>query len=773
MAGAVLAAMRARNWVTSLAVPILAAIAVGIAVVVIAGANNGTGGTAPSSLAAGFPPARSAAADFTDTAALAGRGIRAPLGQVATFDGTTVAVGAQTGTRISRARFFFSTDSGRTWQLGTADGDPPPGHAAALVAGGTHGWAAVGPGAVWISRNGRDWLLKSPLPQVAGDQITTLISTASGFLAAGTNVPGGDAAKASPVVWLSANGTTTWQRLSGAQLGLAAGSGRVLGITAAAANGGVIVLSGTVAGATPGSATWRSTDGGTTWTAVTVPAVGGAAATISGVAPLSAGFVAVRPAENGGFTRAVVYTSPDGATWHQSAVLKTGDGAPLTVGLVSGGPAGAVVTGRADGFLIAFLTQDGVTWTGTDPVGTAGTEHVSGAALLPTGQAVIVGTSAGSAAQQRPMLTLIGTQGGPDQIDLRAIPGAFIPEIAVNAIAASNATQVAAGSADGFPALWVSTDGGSTWARAAGATPAVLTRPGDEQLTGIAHGTAGWLAVGGTATDTREHPVVVASAGGQTWTAMDRTAAFAGQGVVTSAVAAGPGGYVIVGRESAGGRTIAAAWQSTGLTGWQRGTDGQPGALDGTGNSQLNAVTATAQGFVAVGSAGPRAAAWLSATGRAWSLVTLPLPDSAVSAELQFAAANGNTVAALGTEVTATGQRIPFAAVSADGGVVWAQTLLPVPDATVTALAAAGGGFTATGTYGAPGSEDVVVWTLGPTAAPRTTWTAAMPDGMGLAGTGTQAITALTATGSTLTGVGFTATPASEQPTIWQSPVRN
>ena len=66
-----------------------------------------------------------------------------------------------------------------------------------------------------------------------------------------------------------------------------------------------------------------------------------------------------------------------------------------------------------------------------------------------------------------------------------------------------------------------------------------------------------------------------------------------------------------------------------------------------------------------------------------------------------------------------------------------------------------------------------MVWTLAPGAAPRTTWTAAAPDGMGLAGTGTQAITALTATGSTLTGVGFTATPASEQPTIWQSPVRN
>jgi hypothetical protein len=776
MVGAVLSAMRARNWVTGLAVPILAAISVGIAVVVIAGANNGTGGTAPPSLAAGFPPARPATADFAGTATLAGRGIRAPLGQVATFGGTTVAVGAQTGTRISRARFFYSTDSGRTWLLGAVQGDPPPGRAPALVAGGPRGWVAVGPAAVWISPNGRGWLLGPALPQLAGDQITTLVSTGSGFLAAGANVPGGNAAKASPVVWLSANGTT-WRRLGVTQLGLAAGTGRVLGITAAAANGGVILLSGTVAGATTSSAAWRSTDGGATWRMVTIPAVGGATAAISGLAPLSAGFVAVRPAVIGGSRRALVYTSPNGTAWHQSAVLQTGDGAPLTVGLVGGGPSGAVVTGQAHGLLFAFLSKNGVTWTGTDPVGTTGTERVSGVALLPTGQAVFSGTTVGSAAEQQPLLTLIGPQGGPNHVNLRAITGAYIPQLTVNAIAASNATQVAAGAADGFPALWVSTDGGSTWTRSAGATQATLTRPGAQQLTGVAHGTAGWLAVGGTATTTPEHPVVLGSANGQTWTAVDGAAAFTGQGLVTAAVVAGPGGYVVVGHQSAGGRTIAAAWQSAGLAGWQRSADAQPGALDGAGNRQMNAVTAAGQGFVAVGSAGSRPAAWRSANGRTWSLVTLPLPASAVSAELQFTAANGNTVAALGTEVTAAGQQIPFAAVSADGGADWAETPLPVPHgaaaAAVTALAAAGGGFTATGTYGTPGGENVVVWTLAPTAGPRTTWTAATPDGTGLAGRGTQAITALTATGSTLTGVGFTATPAGEQPTIWQSPVRN
>jgi hypothetical protein len=192
----------------------------------------------------------------------------------------------------------------------------------------------------------------------------------------------------------------------------------------------------------------------------------------------------------------------------------------------------------------------------------------------------------------------------------------------------------------------------------------------------------------------------------------------------------------------------------------------------------MNAVTATAKGFAAVGAVGPHPAAWLSATGRSWEIVTLPLPASATRAELGYVAANGGTVAAAGTAVTAAGRQLPFAAVSADGGTTWTETVLPAPSGkapatAVTALAAAGGGFTATGTYGSPGNEDVVVWMLARGAAPGTTWTAAAPEGTGLAAPGTQAITALTANGSALTGAGFAATQAREEPTIWQFPVRS
>jgi hypothetical protein len=242
--------------------------------------------------------------------------------------------------------------------------------------------------------------------------------------------------------------------------------------------------------------------------------------------------------------------------------------------------------------------------------------------------------------------------------------------------------------------------------------------------------------------------------------------------------AAGPSGYVIVGyqrvRPPQGGQahTIATAWWSAGLTGWQRTGDATAGALDGAGAArQMLAVTTGQKGFVAVGSHGRRPSVWTSPDGRSWSQADLPLPAGSSQAVLQHVASNGRTVVAVGAATTAAGRKVPFAASSPDGGRTWTETALPMPDgqATATALTASGRGFTAAGTYGGtPGHQDVVVWT----SANRSSWKAATPGGQGLTGPGIQAITGLTVSGSTLAGVGFTASPGGEQPVLWQSPVR-
>jgi hypothetical protein len=369
-----------------------------------------------------------------------------------------------------------------------------------------------------------------------------------------------------------------------------------------------------------------------------------------------------------------------------------------------------------------------------------------------------------------PRLSLLSADAAERSTGMDAVPGATQPQVAVNAVAAQAGSQVAVGSANGYPAAWISTDGGSDWTRATGATPAVLDRPGSEQLTGVAVSGAGWLAVGGAQAGTTQHPVVVVSPDGMTWSAVDNEAAFAGRDEYTTQAAAGPGGYVIIGYQESAGGDVAAAWHSAGLTGWQQATG--ENALDGeSGGRQMLGVTATASGYVAVGLQGNSPAAWLSPDGTSWSVMALPLPAGASRAVLLHVAAVGSTIVAAGMEQTLSGRLAPFVARSANDGTSWTEEALPVPSgsAQVTALAAAGQTFTATGTYGStPGHQDVVIWT----SSNGADWTTVTPAGQGLAGPGIQAITGLTVSGSTLTGVGFTASPASEEPLFWQSPIR-
>jgi hypothetical protein len=790
------AALHFRGAGVRVIIPIVAMMVFGVAVAVIAGANGNHDGPAPPPAALGFPPASLAGNAFA--AAATGRGINQMLGRVTSDGAEIVAVGSQQGARIARAQFFVSADDGRTWFMGHVQapggGPPPPGYAARFVAGGRGAWVALGPSSIWTSPDGRTWTLASTrsLPLQPGDRISVLKRTANGFIAVGSNAPADAASDPTPVVFLSQNGTT-WRRLGPSQLHLTTGTGAtagqgtaagaVLGLKSAAVDGRQILISGDVSAVQAvghprrsvtiqAGAAWLSSDGGTTWTLVIppgAPAGHGAQAQISGLAATADGFVALRPATVNRRAGVDVYRSPNGTSWAFTAALTAPQG--FVSDLVNDG---AVITGQAGPALVAFTSADGTTWRQAPAFGTAATQSLSGVAVGQGGTVVTAGTTANDPDSRQPLLTVLGGAAGtPRPVDIARIPGAADQELAVNDVAAGNGLQVAVGSANGYPAAWTSANGGSTWTRANGQTPAALTRPGVQQLTSVAYGADGWLAVGGVLAVAAPHPVVVVSGNASAWTAVDSEPAFGEPGLVTQAAAAGPDGYVIVGDQSVAGRTVAAAWWSAALTGWQRATVGSPAGAQSVASRQMRAVTAGPGGFVAVGQAGHAAAAWTSPDGRTWTQQNVPLPYGATRAVLQQVASDGHTVVAVGAALTDGGEQLPFAASSADGGRTWAEAALPVPRgrATVTALTAAGGEFLATGTYGStPGHQDVVVWTSASGTAAA--WHPATPAGQGLTGTGIQAITGLDVAASTVTGVGFTATPGGEQPVFWQFPVR-
>jgi hypothetical protein len=784
-----------RGWVlTATVIVALIATGVGVSIGVSANKRHAQAQTqvAPSP---DFVPATIASQDFTPYAASSSRGITQSEARLAGSGTEIVATAAQTGQRVPRAQFFVSLNDGRSWALGSltaaGGGTPPPGHAAQFVAGGAGKWAAIGPDSVWTSTNGQAWTLASTagLPQQAGDRVMVLKRTSSGFLAAGKNVPDADQAKETPVIFLSANGTD-WHRLGPGQLRLAAGNGRALDIRLAATDGNLILIAGDIAApAITGTGTsrhlvtvriggaWLSDDDGKSWTQVSVPTGHGAQPEFSDAAATADGLLLVRPAVADGVPVADVYRSGNGTAWTFVATLTASGG--FVPGLMNGGPAGAVLAGQSGQQLIAFVSANGISWRQVPAFGSATAEAVSGVAVTDAGAVVAAGSSAAVPGSSQQLITVTGATSDARRLNVAAIPGAVEPQLAVNAVAAQGRTQVAVGSANGFPAAWISSNGGATWHRGTGQTPAVLDRPGIQQLISVAHGSAGWLAVGDVAAEAASHPVVLVSADGSVWSAGDGESVFAAQGLSTAQAAAGRSGYVIVGDQIAvtadrgrarSTRMIAAAWWSTRLTGWQRAGDAVTGALDGTGSRQMLAVTATAVGFVAVGSHNASPAVWTTTDGRTWTEAGLRVPADATGAVLTHVVADGRAVVATGVAQTATGQ-VPFAARSANGGTTWSESDLPVPAgaAQVTALAAANGLFIATGSFGTtPGQQNVVVWT----SRDGATWKAATPTGRGLAGPGIQAITGLTASGNMVTGVGFTASPASEQPILWRFLIR-
>jgi hypothetical protein len=451
---------------------------------------------------------RTSASPFGTYPGEQGRGVFQTISRITAWGGTIVTTGAQVSDGVVRQQFFASADGGASWRLARdrlpGGGQPPLGYAATRLAGGPQGWVAIGtaaPESIWTSTDGLSWTLAARhgiTPQQPGDQIWVLTGTAQGFLAAGqAQGPGG---RPQAVIWTSHDGVA-WQRMGVAQAGLSGAQS----ISYAASSGQDTVISGTLASGA--AATWLSTDGGQVWTPVTVPAGHGAGDGITGLAANHTGLIAVRPGTAGD---GVAYFSPNGRSWQYSATLGAARG--FTPQVVKGSAYGFVVTGTdADGNYIAYTAPgDGAAWLPTGSLGPAASyASVPAATVAPGGTVIAAGSTAASKTSQQAVLLQASTAGPVRPVPLAGLPGAVVPQVAVNSRAAAGGEQIAVGSADGYPAIWRKAAGGG-W-RLVSSLPLVSAASGLAALTSITHGRAGWLAVGGPG------PVAFTSANGITW----------------------------------------------------------------------------------------------------------------------------------------------------------------------------------------------------------------------------------------------------------------
>ena len=397
------------------------------------------------------------------------RGVYQSIGRIVASGTTIVAMGSQVSDGVVRQQFFVSTNGGASWRLALVrlpgGGQPPLGYPAARLAGGPGGWLAVGPQAIWTSPDGTTWTLAAThgiTPQLPGDQMWVLNSTAQGFLAAGLAPAGHGASQA--VLWTSRDGLT-WQRETADQLGLAGPGETVTSISYITTRGQDTVIAGAVTkGGTTYSAAWLSTDGGSTWTRVSVPADHGAGLSITGLGFDGSGLIAVRPGRSAsGAADGVVYFSPNGQSWQYAATIDAVGG--WTPNLVKGSDYGFVVSGTtAAGQIVAYTgTGTGTAWQPTAPLGAAAGQTVDGVTVAPASTIIAIGATAASNVSQQPVFLEANTAGSVRPVPLASIPGATVPELAVTGLAIAGGQQVAVGSADDYPAIWRKASGGS-WA---------------------------------------------------------------------------------------------------------------------------------------------------------------------------------------------------------------------------------------------------------------------------------------------------------------------
>jgi hypothetical protein len=293
---------------------------------------------------------------------------------------------------------------------------------------------------------------------------------------------------------------------------------------------------------------------------------------------------------------------------------------------------------------------------------------------------------------------------------------------------------MAVGYADAHPAVWRHASDG-TWSLVSRALGGLTGH-----FTSVADGQDGWIAVGSMNVNGSVEPVVCWSPDGVTWTPQTALTNLAGNGAQFLGVAAGPGGYLVVGKDGSGNQAHVALWWSADLKNWTNGE------TSGGAGSFAAAAVAVGNGFVAAGAENNCHTIWTSPDGKDWTAHDLAKPSGATSATLSSIAADqsGRFVAA-GSATTRAGE-IPLVVTSSAGGAQLNQVVLGAAGqpAQVSAVTSTGNGFVAVGQAGPANAQHAVEWT----STDGLTWSAATR----ISAAGTSPVTALTDTGTMVTG---------------------
>lgn len=510
-------------------------------------------------------PAPQAGIDWGEPVRLPGSEFRSSAAHAVSFEGRII-VAATLLTADGLGIGIWTSADGLEWTLDTPDALTssaarglivgPDRLVLAGIAGVGRDLAPTVPAgrpAIWTSTDGQTWTAATGLPEAAGGGISDIAGDASGLMAVGYAASPRDGSCPQSAAWRSSNGTT-WDALPS--------PAECSGLYAVAGHGGTFVVHGQVPdpNAPPGSA------------GITLPAtwlVDGEAAweRLEGLPP-EARYVAVDGPDrfvgiltaltgvNGEVSPALV--SRDGRTWSRI------EGDPFEPDAPNHSP--LVALGYADAFFVAWMTGDGQgsgeihlarsvdgrAWT-LVPASTALSRAMPlSSVLIHKGSVVAFGGRTTLVASVSPPLP-----GGPSapvvlepDVVEAAMPGAGRPRAVVfrgeDALAVGSDVDMSTGDITGR--VWRGSAAGGWDAVAA-------TGLEGADLTGLAEGPGGWLAIGTIRRPAsapnqgfQAVPHAWTSSDGRAWSALPLDEAHIGVTIMrlTRVVAGGPG-YVISG----------------------------------------------------------------------------------------------------------------------------------------------------------------------------------------------------------------------------------